>query len=73
MGAHYVDLPYVGEAQGMLLSLFVAAASATYTVTVRDRNDSANWTDLVFKAANDYALLYCDGRMWFTILEVTTP
>lgn len=64
-GAFAVTLPNVSLAAGKLYSISLIVDNGN--VTIQDNDESRDWADLVMTAANDYALLYSDGRKWFTL------
>jgi len=64
-GAFTVTLPNVAEAKGKMYSISLIVDNGD--VTIQDNDESRDWADLVMTAANDYALVYSDGRKWFTL------
>ena len=66
-----VTLPSVKEAVGRIYSITLVTDGGT-NATLEDKVGDAGLSDLVFTAANDYALLYSDGYKWQTLLETTT-
>ena len=61
-----LTLPAVIEATGRHYSISLITDGG-FDVVVQDQDDSRDWTDLTLDTANDYALLYSDGRKWFTL------
>lgn len=62
-----ITLPPVAEAKGRFYSIFILAATGTFTVTLDDNNDdSERWflTGIPFNERGQGALLYSDGRRW---------
>ena len=69
-GACAVTLPPVIEAMGKMYSISLITDGGD--LTVQDQDDSRDWADIVLTAANDYVLLFCDGRKWFSLDEQST-
>ena len=61
-----ITLPPVVEAKGRFYSIFARSASGANTITISDKNDSENWSDIVLDAANEGRLFYSDGIRWNT-------
>lgn len=75
-----ITLPPVADCIGKIFTFRVASLSATYTVTIQDKNDSVGWNDILLKSDEDKLILLSDGFAWHvlfrseTILTVaTTP
>jgi hypothetical protein len=69
-GACAVTLPDVCEAAGKHYSISLVTDGGN--LTVQDQDDSRDWSDITLTAANDYVLLFCDGRKWFSLDEEST-
>lgn len=65
-----VELPAVAEAAGLFFT--VRAITDGGGVTIQDKDDSLEWTDLVTDADAEYALLYSDGFQWFVLVTDIT-
>ena len=66
-----VTLPSVREAAGRIYSISLVTDGGT-NVTIENKADDSVLTDIVLTAALDYALMYSDGYLWHTLLEVST-
>ena len=64
-GAMAVTLPNVEEAAGKIFSISLITDGGD--LTIQDQDESRDWTDLTLDTANDFALLYSDGRKWFKL------
>jgi len=60
-----VTLPSVAEAKGKRYSIRVLDFAGG--VTIQDRNDSIEWSDLTVDADGEYALLESNGIQWFVL------
>ena len=66
-GAFTITLPSVGEAKGLLFSLFMVARNGSEDITIADKGDDTGLSDIVLNAADERCLLYSDGFHWFTL------
>ena len=64
-GAMAVTLPNVEEAAGKIVSISLITDGGD--LTIQDQDESRDWSDLTLDTANDFALLYSDGRKWFKL------
>lgn len=69
-GAFAVTLPSVSEAKGKIYTFYMKTDGGN--VTIQDRDDSPDWTDLTFTAVTDKAILYSDGMIWWVLASSTT-
>ena len=61
-----VTLPNVCEAKGKIYTI-VLVTDGGFDVVIQDQDESKNWTDLTLDTVLDYAVLYSDGRKWWTL------
>ena len=64
-------LPYVGEAKGRDLTIFVEAYGS-YTGNITDNSDDSAFTDDVLGAAGACVRYYCDGIHWYRASSLVT-
>jgi hypothetical protein len=64
-GAFALTLPPVSEARGLIYTLYFMTDGGD--VTIQDQDDSFDWSDKTFAAADDSVALYSDGRKWYVI------
>lgn len=62
-----ITLPNVTESAGRFYSILARAADVTNTITITDKGDSENWTNVVLNAADAHKLLYSDGMFWHVL------
>lgn len=62
-----LTLPSVTESAGRFYSILARAADVTNTITITDKGDSENWTNVVLNAADAHKLLYSDGMFWHVL------
>lgn len=60
-------LPSVVEAAGRIYAIH--HTNSSNNVTIKDQDDSEDWSDLTMAAADDNALLYSDGRKWWVLTQ----
>lgn len=60
-------LPNVLEARGKVFSISVGLASGSASVTLADKDESYDWSDLTLDANNDNAHVMSNGRQWIVI------
>ena len=65
-----VTLPSVSETRGRIYS--ISAADATNDITITDKGDSEDWSDLTMSTSGDRVALYSDGMYWHVISSVIT-
>jgi len=63
-GAYTITLPSVAEAKGRLYSIVCRSADGSNTVTIADKGDSEDWSDIVLDASHEVVILYSDGLKW---------
>lgn len=67
-----ITLPNVGEAMGRTFAISLITDGG-FDVVVQDQDESRDWEgDYTLTAADDYVLLYSDGRKWWQLLDETT-
>lgn len=71
-GAFAITLPPVGEAAGMIFTVYADSILNTATITVQDQNESVGWSDLALTATGDHICIYSDGLTWHVLHETTT-
>jgi len=65
--AFTLTLPPVSLAKGKIYSIAADVASGS-AITIQDRDDSEDWSDIsTMDATDDAVLLYSDGKRWFTL------
>lgn len=69
-GAFTVTLPPVAEAKGKIYTFYMTVDGGD--VTIQNRDDCPDWTDLSFTAITDKAILYSDGLIWWVLASSTT-
>lgn len=60
-----LTLPSVAEARGRTYNIRVLDVAGG--VTIQDRDDSVEWSDLSSDANGEYVTLYSDGQQWVTL------
>jgi hypothetical protein len=60
-----LTLPSVAEAAGLQFNIYITGA--TNALTIQDRDDSLDWTDLTLEDAGDFVSLKSNGRTWITV------
>jgi len=68
-GAFTITLPSITEATGRIYSICLVTDNGD--LTVQDKGDDTNFTDLTFDTAEDYAVLYSDGFQWRNLVSDT--
>ncbi len=73
-GATYtITLPDIAEAAGRIYTFHCSEDVTAVTVTPNDAyQDTGQFTDVVLTALHDLLVIYCDGRFWYNLLEVST-
>lgn len=66
-----VTLPYVAEAKGVIMTV-TQVGTGTNNITVQDRDESSNWTDVVLNAAGEYVIVRSDGIKWHVVQSKTS-
>ena len=61
-----VTLPIVSEAMGRTFTIQLIVDGG-FDGVVQDQDESDDWTDLTLDTADDYAVLYSDGRRWWVL------
>lgn len=61
-----ITLPAVGDFVGETVAIYIASYAAG-TLTIQDKDDSFNWTDIDLGSADESLVLYSDGIQWFVI------
>jgi len=69
-GVFTVTLPSIREAAGRIYSIMLVTDGGN--VTIEDKSGDAGLSDISLTAANDYSILYSDGYVWRTLVEVST-
>lgn len=57
-----IQLPSVAEAKG--ISYTIRADDATNAATVRDADDSVNWSDITLDATDEHVTVRSTGHAW---------
>lgn len=65
-GAVTITLPNVSEAIGMVFVIY-AETSTSNDITIQDAKDEAGLTDITLDAADEYSVLFSDGKHWYEI------
>lgn len=60
-----LTLPFVAEAKGKTYT--IRAMDFGGGVTIQNRDDGLEWSDLNVDADGEYVCLYCDGRQWHVL------
>ena len=63
-----ITLPNVGEAMGRTFT-FQLITDGGFDGVIQDQDESDDWTDLTLDTADDYAVLYSDGRRWWVLMS----
>ena len=71
-GAYAITLPPVGEACGMVFSVYADSIADSATITVQDPDESIGWSDLSLTTTADHVVVYSDGLTWHVLHETTT-
>jgi len=61
-----LTLPPVNEAYGRIYTIRLLTDGG-FDVVIQDQDESVAWTDLTLDTASDFAVLYSDGRKWWTL------
>lgn len=64
-GGFSITLPAVGDAAGRIYTIHFSTDSGD--VTIKDQDESEDWSDLTMTAEDDGVVLYSDGRKWWVL------
>lgn len=66
-----LTLPDVAEAEGKIFTIKLITDGGN-NVTLQDRDESYQWSDLTFNDAGEAVCLYSDGHMWHVLANTIT-
>jgi hypothetical protein len=72
VAASVITLPYVAQCRGVRYTIHVRDINAAGIVTVQDRDDSEDWTNIILYADGDQVTLESTGIKWIVVGSVIT-